>query len=473
MREALANHQPSVLDKVETSVIPNGVDLAHFPFRERHPGFNLAYVGYLHHRKNPSLLLQCLNAIVEKDERYHLHIAGYFQQPDWKMYFNHMLDALNLQDHVTMHGWVEDISSWLDDKNYLVSTSVHESFGYGIAEAMARGIKPIIHHFNGADALFPEDLLFHTVDDFVDAVQDPAYDSAQYHDHIAKHFSLEGQLQKCEQLFDRLAEKASQTHSPPQVGKRSYYDLPGRNLIVTGIPRSGTSLASVLLNSIENVVCLNEILYNVEKLPHLFSEVRRRLVNGEPIPNKFDNDGNLTTNTLDSEHVQEVIVEGTSKDVVVGSKVNVPYLLRLPTVLSHNYRTIAIVRHPAYAIGSWRSKKSKALRVAQVSDDNMNLAWNEITFKSDHEIARMAELWNLLASIIWRKRDQITILRYEDLVRDPLSTLAPLGHWFDLASPVIDRELNNMNRDKRYKGIDEIKECVQSYAPIRSNFGYE
>ena len=70
---------------------------------------------------------------------------------------------------------VDDISAWLDNKQYLVSASVHESFGYSIAEAMARGIKPLIHHFCGASEIWPEDLLFTTPSDFIKKLLDQEY----------------------------------------------------------------------------------------------------------------------------------------------------------------------------------------------------------------------------------------------------------------------------------------------------------
>lgn len=215
MQTVLRNQHPEVTEKVPGEIILNGVDLNQFTFKERTPGFNLAYVGYLNHRKNPSLLLQSLHALVQEDDRYHLHIAGYFQQPVWQHYFEHMLDQLDLRKHVTMHGWVDDIASWLDDKHYLVSTSVHESFGYGIAEAMARGIKPVIHHFQGADELFPSDLLFRTVPEFKDLIRSKNYDSSFYRRHIADHYSLDGQISQINDTLSQLAPDQTRKASLP------------------------------------------------------------------------------------------------------------------------------------------------------------------------------------------------------------------------------------------------------------------
>ena len=193
------------IQNTELHVIQNGVDLDRFAFQERGPGFDLAYVGYLHHRKNPSLLLQCIHALVEADSRYRLHIAGAHQQPEYKLYFDHMIERLGLRDHVLMHGWVRDVQSWLADKHYLVSTSIHESFGYGIAEAMASGIKPVVHHFPGADYIWPVDVLFGTVQDFVEMVRSDSYHSQAYRDFIEEHYGLDRQVQEVDNLLRRVA----------------------------------------------------------------------------------------------------------------------------------------------------------------------------------------------------------------------------------------------------------------------------
>lgn len=189
-------------------VIQNGVDLDRFAFKERTPGFDLAYVGYLHHRKNPSLLLQCMQALVHEDSRYRLHVAGAHQQPEYKLYFDHMVDRLGLRDHVIMHGWVSDVQTWLADKQYLVSTSIHESFGYGIAEAMASGIKPVVHHFPGADYIWPIEILFSTVREFVEMVRSESYHAQAYRDFIEEHYGLDRQVQEVDTLLRRLASTA-------------------------------------------------------------------------------------------------------------------------------------------------------------------------------------------------------------------------------------------------------------------------
>jgi glycosyltransferase involved in cell wall biosynthesis len=147
LKDLLDMYHPSIADKVKIEVIENGVDLSKYSFKRRSNGFNLAMVGYIHSRKNPVLLLQIIRKLADIDKRYKLYIAGQFQDKIIKLYWDYQVRRMGLESNVVFDGWQDDISKWLEDKNYVLSTSIHESFGYGIAEAMARGIKPIIHDF--------------------------------------------------------------------------------------------------------------------------------------------------------------------------------------------------------------------------------------------------------------------------------------------------------------------------------------
>lgn len=188
--DALKERIPRIQEMTDIEVISSTVDLDLFPFREREPGFQLAYLGYLNHRKNPSLLLQCLHSLVQKEDRYHLHVAGEFQHPELKIYFDHMVDALKLRDHITMHGWIEDVATWLEDKHYLVLPTIHEGNPYSVLEAAARGIKPVVHSFPGSGELYPDDWTFRNPTEFAHKMQHGTYDSITYRRFAESRFSL-------------------------------------------------------------------------------------------------------------------------------------------------------------------------------------------------------------------------------------------------------------------------------------------
>ena len=67
--------------------------------------------------------------------------------------------------------------------------------------------------------------------------------------------------------------------------------------VITGIPRSGTSLMSTILSSSENSFCFKEVHYQIPVLPSFFSEMRTRIKSGLPVINKFNEKGKLTSDT--------------------------------------------------------------------------------------------------------------------------------------------------------------------------------
>lgn len=200
IRDIVLGQLPTIKDIVNISVIKNGVDLQKYKFKDRQKGFNIAYIGYINHKKNPSLLLQCMRSLIDIDNRYMLHIAGKHQELRFKLYFDHIIEEMELTKNVIFHGWVDDINGWLEDKHFAVSTSVLESFCHGIADPMACGIKPIIHNFVGAKELYPKKYIFNSVKDFTDMVLSDDYKSSEYREYIEENYSQEKQISEIDML---------------------------------------------------------------------------------------------------------------------------------------------------------------------------------------------------------------------------------------------------------------------------------
>ncbi|URZ03851.1 methyltransferase domain-containing protein [Clostridium felsineum] len=197
---------PDIDERVHIVTVNNGVNLSKYKFKERKKGFNIAYVGYIHARKNPVLLLQTMKMLIEKDSRYKLYVAGKFQDVLIELYWKDQINKMQLEDNVIFEGWQNDIGAFLEDKNYLLSTSIHESFGFGIAEAMARGIKPIIHNFLFADEIWDKKFMFCTLNEAVEMICEDDYSSKKYRGFIEANYSLEDEIIKIkkelESLFD-------------------------------------------------------------------------------------------------------------------------------------------------------------------------------------------------------------------------------------------------------------------------------
>jgi len=232
MREIANQMWPKQLQSRRQRTIHNCVQLERYPFYDKTPGKNIAYVGYLNHKKGIPLLLQCIQKAIECDPAYRFHIAGSFQEQRFEVYMNHLLSETGLTDKVTFHGWVRDIPAFLADMDYVISTSPWEGCPYNVIEAMACGIKPLVHNWRGAAALFGRDLVFNTVDEFSDQLVSSSYDSGSYRDFVGDHFNAQNNLPMIDSFLAELhyGEASVKTTAGPtattSAGPPSSYEPP-------------------------------------------------------------------------------------------------------------------------------------------------------------------------------------------------------------------------------------------------------
>ncbi|NFB31227.1 methyltransferase domain-containing protein [Clostridium botulinum] len=208
LKDILEVNIPNIEKKVDIIAIDNGVNLKKYKLKERNIGFNIGYVGYIHSRKNPTLLLQIMYELVKRDNRYKLYIAGKFQDDMLKMYWYYQVKEMKLDNNIIFDGWQSDIEEWLENKNYILSTSIHESFGYGIAESMASGIKPVIHNFLFANQIWEREYLFNGIFEAIDIIQSPKYNYKGYRNFIESKYSLDKQIKKVKETIKNTIENA-------------------------------------------------------------------------------------------------------------------------------------------------------------------------------------------------------------------------------------------------------------------------
>jgi glycosyltransferase involved in cell wall biosynthesis len=195
---------PNIKSMVPIELIENGVDINKYSFRRATKGYKLAFVGDMIHRKNPVFMLQIMKKLVNINKKYQLYIAGQFQDPLIKEYWEYQVKELNLEDHIHFEGFQDDVNRWLEDKDYILATTIHESFGFFIAEAMAKGIKPIIHNFLFSKEIWDERYLFNTIDEAVQMIESDEYNSEEYRRFIESNYSLDKQIEKTKKLLNNL-----------------------------------------------------------------------------------------------------------------------------------------------------------------------------------------------------------------------------------------------------------------------------
>ncbi len=204
VRETLLRKIPYLEGQTSMIKIHNGVNLDKFDFINRPRGKNIAFLSNLRAVKNPAFILQCMQKLHYIDPEYRLFFGGMFQDEALEQYLRHMVNALQLGDVVFFDGWQNDVNSWLRDKHYIVSTSLIESQGMGILEAMACGLKPVIHNFPGAAQTFRPEYLFNIAEEFCQHICNETYEPQRYRRFVEDNYALKNQLNKINEVFIKL-----------------------------------------------------------------------------------------------------------------------------------------------------------------------------------------------------------------------------------------------------------------------------
>lgn len=120
----------------------NAIDLERF--KNDHydnNSFNeIAIIGSLVDKKGHDLAIETIRELVNRNIKIHLHILG--DGPN-KNRLEGLIDELNLQSNITMHGLVDHPEDFLKNCKIYLHTASHEPFGLVLIEAMACGL-PVV-----------------------------------------------------------------------------------------------------------------------------------------------------------------------------------------------------------------------------------------------------------------------------------------------------------------------------------------
>lgn len=220
----------------------------------------------------------------------------------------------------------------------------------------------------------------------------------------------------------------------------------GQDLLITGIPRSGTSLLCSLLHRHDNCVVLNEppqiipaLSQNMPPwaLARFFRETRRAVLLGHEIENKLINE-KVTEDTAQGGSWQRYRPQVGGGDFVLGMKATIPLLSRLRSLRQTmpHARIVACVRNPFDTIASWKTTFPH-LRDADIRGRPIGGPLDPwITARQRAELEQIADIkdiavkraawWRYLAELILEEQANLILVRYEELVRNPLSILEPM-----------------------------------------------
>lgn len=200
------------IPKEITTVIPNGVNVDRFVIPKDKPyNKKVVFVGYINYKKGPQLLLQVFRKIWEFDHDFTFHIAGAYQDERFQLYMQNMIKKFPFK--IKFDGWVQDMPTYLKDKDFIVSSSIFESFQYSLAEGMAQGLVPICHSWIGAEQFYPRDYIYDTPEEAVEIIErfqktlHKTLIREKLRKHIVDNFSYRKQIKQIKEMLNDLYTK--------------------------------------------------------------------------------------------------------------------------------------------------------------------------------------------------------------------------------------------------------------------------
>jgi len=232
---------------------------------------------------------------------------------------------------------------------------------------------------------------------------------------------------------------------------------PHRNCIITGMPGSGLNLFLNLLNKLENVVCFNNEISDIEALPQLYVDIRKSLL---------ENDNSKT--------IDEDVIVALYQNLIYFRLNEMQGLKRdeLKTIINnYGYNIIAIIGDPIHTISEWSNLKN--IPESMVMDEDLSPRWDGIKFISKDKIERQAQIWQFYADLFWNLRFIIKIYTFEQIKLAINNVIKDVCNFLDLQVPDIPVSIDNYGSQLKYQNSDKIQHAVHKFCPIRVNFGYD
>lgn len=214
-----------------------------------------------------------------------------------------------------------------------------------------------------------------------------------------------------------------------------------KQIVITGIPRSGTSYMASLLFSFSNTVILSEppmldIMHKElnEGARDLFDCYYERVVNKEEVPNLFRADGTLVEDTRQEKLAKpRGIHEFDNEDFIFGIKNTRTFLARLPGIIEGmpDARIVVLARNPFDTIGSIRRFAGAGFGpgIHKLRPYYKELLCVDILEMQESEDFTIW-MWKFWTDLIMKFMDKIIFVRYQDLILKPKETLDRIfGNW--------------------------------------------
>lgn len=246
-----------------------------------------------------------------------------------------------------------------------------------------------------------------------------------------------------------------------------------KNIILTGLPRSGTTLTCYLLNSLPNVVALHEPM-DVNKLGKLkraadrvnavkkfFDEQRRSLLTRSVAVSKVIN-GKVPDNHIgedrDSDGYRRSAVTGRmlqldkrlTSDFILAVKHPSAFTAMLSELVSE-FTCYAVIRNPLSVLSSWNSVEFPVTKghapAAEQIDSALTRKLAVVPDVHQRQIVLLSWFFEQYKNYLSSDR----ILRYEEIIASNGRVLEGIGKFSGVIS--ISKKLESKNYNKLYSAV--------------------
>jgi hypothetical protein len=252
-----------------------------------------------------------------------------------------------------------------------------------------------------------------------------------------------------------------------------------RYLIVTGIPRSGTTLTAALIDDLEDTVCLSEPTWQdmwaretedadayVQRLLEDFARVRRDLLDGNGVIDRRRPDGTPVSDYFRDGAGSCELVDfrrsGLPENFLLGMKHNAHYSCVLPQIVAQPaFDVVAIVRHPLDVIRSWQSVDIPIRQGRLPAAETLWPEMADVARQTDDVLLRQVLIYERFCERFVALRGKLALLRYEDIVRDPDIIARTLGRNFARRTPIKTQDRSPLDPEE----VAAIRRHLRTHCP--------
>jgi len=260
-------------------------------------------------------------------------------------------------------------------------------------------------------------------------------------------------------------------------------------MLLTGIPRSGSTLLLKLITDYKHVVGLDEPnwlkeirqLSEIDQIPIEMNRniefLREQVYMGKPVYMNFGiGTGELTDNhfcrtengVIKTKQSQQVILDSSTynKAWVIKSNIFITALLK-QFIHSNYFRVIVTVRDPVAVIKSWRSLNFSLSRGKSMIAEKFDKA-SIVKIDTDDVMVKQVLLLDWMFKKYYENINHISILKYEEFIENPSIIQNTLN--FCTVNEKVSLQSRNDNEIYNHTETNKIKACLTKYGKYYEYF---